>query len=415
MFFEFLWNNKPPKIKKDCIIGPIENGGLGMVDVFSTHLTAKVKVIKRLLYAEDAKWKVLAWELLNIQKDTLSKRCCPTANKISSNFYNQVLYCWYSIKPKNTKLNDISEILNEYIYCNNYITANGNCIYPPSNACSKLINIKIIDIIEPTGRLLEYNQFKDLFKIKVMMYNSVISAIPKDWKSLLLSKVPYLNLKKMRLNDEPQVKIKHCFKTLATISNKQIYNELIVRKCKPPTSLQTWIEAYPFLETANWDNIFELPFKIIKEPYLQSFQFKIIHRILNCNDKLCTWKILPTSECQYCGNIDTIEHHLVLCPKSTKFWNQVTEWLYENLKIKINLTECEILFGIPFHKDNKLKIINFVVLLGKWFINKTRTADIPIYFINFLTTLRDKVETMCNINPMNTTSDKWYKDILDIL
>ena len=65
---------------------------------------------------------------------------------------------------------------------------------------------------------------------------------------------------------------------------------------KPPTSIETWINIFPLLETENWNSIVLRTIKITKETYLQSFQYKILNRILNCKDKLFKWKIKPDNK-----------------------------------------------------------------------------------------------------------------------
>ena len=47
-------------------------------------------------------------------------------------------------------------------------------------------------------------------------------------------------------------------------------------KIKPPTAVESWVNLYPFLEQFDWKEIYAIPFKKTKEPYLQSFQYKII-------------------------------------------------------------------------------------------------------------------------------------------
>ena len=39
LFLEFLWDDKPPKIKRSTIIASIEHGGLAMKDVYVVHTT----------------------------------------------------------------------------------------------------------------------------------------------------------------------------------------------------------------------------------------------------------------------------------------------------------------------------------------------------------------------------------------
>jgi hypothetical protein len=64
------------------------------------------------------------------------------------------------------------------------------------------------------------------------------------------------------------------------------------------------------------EKIFTLPLEITQDPYLQSFQFKILHQILNCNYHLFVWKVQFSPTCSFCKEVNTIEHHLFLCLKS---------------------------------------------------------------------------------------------------
>ena len=48
ILFKYLWDGKPPKIKRSTIIASIEEGGLNMVDVFAVHTTAKCGWVRRL-------------------------------------------------------------------------------------------------------------------------------------------------------------------------------------------------------------------------------------------------------------------------------------------------------------------------------------------------------------------------------
>ena len=67
------------------------------------------------------------------------------------------------------------------------------------------------------------------------------------------------------------------------------------------------------MENVDWSTIYSLPYKIIGEPYFNSFQYKAPNRILNFKDKLFIWKKSDNNKCIYCQNIDTLEHHLFYC------------------------------------------------------------------------------------------------------
>ena len=62
-------------------------------------------------------------------------------------------------------------------------------------------------------------------------------------------------------------------------NTKEMYINLIIEKTKPPRSIKTWINLYPFLEQYDWKKIYKITFKYMREPYLQSFQYKILNRI----------------------------------------------------------------------------------------------------------------------------------------
>ena len=69
------------------------------------------------------------------------------------------------------------------------------------------------------------------------------------------------------------------------------------------------------------------------EPYLQSYQYKILNRILNCNDRLYKWKIKAKLECDSSNMIDTIEHRLFYCIEEKQIWNSVQQWINSALEI----------------------------------------------------------------------------------
>ena len=161
------------------------------------------------------------------------------------------------------------------------------------------------------------------------------------------------------------------------LNNNNIYWEIVHSKSEPPTSLETWINLYPFLETVDWKPIFTLVYNVTVETYLQTFQFKILHRTLNCKYNMFNWKKAETPMCSYCETevVDTLEHHLFYCIESRKFWSKIEQWITDNLGLQFKFTVYEILLGIIFTQDDTLHIINYLILMGKWFINKKKVSE----------------------------------------
>ena len=70
------------------------------------------------------------------------------------------------------------------------------------------------------------------------------------------------------------------------VKSKDFYWEFQNRSNVIPTSLQKWNNKYTISEV-EWEEIFKLPYKCCMETKLQTFQFKIIHRIITTNKRLC--------------------------------------------------------------------------------------------------------------------------------
>ena len=129
--------------------------------------------------------------------------------------------------------------------------------------------------------------------------------------------------------------------------------------------VNTWTDLFPLLECVLWKLIFSATHHITLETYLQTFQYKILNRLINCNFNLYKWKIKSEPYCDSCAIlIDTIEHHLFLCPLFKKFWEEMEIWLNKqiNMAVRIQFTICEVIFGIGI---NQLKT-SFYNMDVKW-------------------------------------------------
>ena len=59
--------------------------------------------------------------------------------------------------------------------------------------------------------------------------------------------------------------------------------------------------------------------------------------------------------------------------------------MIDNLNFGIELTVCEIIFGLPTYNNPDLKLINFLIIIGKWYLNLSKTQN----NYNLLETLRN--------------------------
>lgn len=111
--------------------------------------------------------------------------------------------------------------------------------------------------------------------------------------------------------------------------------------------------------------------------FMQYFHFRIINRVLPCNVYFSQIKVKPNSTCSFCNEEDDLIHFLLDCDRIAEFWSDLVSWLkqFANLlNIPSELLEYNFLFGTrPLHSD---KITNYILLLGKYYIEKTLTIII---------------------------------------
>ena len=145
--------------------------------------------------------------------------------------------------------------------------------------------------------------------------------------------------------------------------------------------------------------IYTIPFKYTKEPYLQSFQY-IINKILNTNKNLERLSIKQSNTCSHWPS----NRHDRTSPIPMKVKQSGINWKkksYDHIEINLNIHECEILFAIPSAANEDIELINFVVIITKWYIIKQRsTTNLYSYIIKYC-----KVQSA---NAYNSQQHEWY-------
>ena len=195
-----------------------------------------------------------------------------------------------------------SEILNEYVLYNKNIKIGKRPITVNQFPNKYDNNLKLLDILDNNGCILKRDNLNEKLEsdISQMFYNCMVTCIPVIWKK----QVMHENLNNIEgWSDDVVLYINKKLIPIEKVSSKLVYTHLIKENTKPPLSLNVWVELYPFLENFNWSHVFRLPYKIMKECSIQSFQYKILNRILNCNYNLHKWCIKDSPFCIYCKKL----------------------------------------------------------------------------------------------------------------
>lgn len=128
---------------------------------------------------------------------------------------------------------------------------------------------------------------------------------------------------------------------------------------------------------------------------MQSFQYRVIHRIITCNKYLCDIKVKREPSCVQCGEEDSIIHFFVSCPVVRAFWDKLNEWCDTYLGLKIDfLTEGELILGMTNDTGNPgvSKLTNWLLLTAKYYIHHQRLFySCEVGLIPFLAEVRKKL------------------------
>ena len=358
IFYSFIWNGHPDKIKRNISKQKVINGGLGMTDIHAFDQSLKLTWIRK-LFTNESKWKSLIEslypDLLEVYKfgnTYLTK----IKNNIKNPFWNDVTSAFLQFTEKYYLEANVNTKWCSFLY-NNKIKIGNQSIKNKSFIDN---HIYYIYQLMHEDKFLTHDEFINKFNINIdfLQYNSVISAI-KNYQS-----------KYQTTTDSKKPDFQPHFD--------------IIMKCKRGTSnIQQHIIAEKSVITGQqkWHNVLNISkddwfksFRILKftttDTKLLWFQIRILHHILTTNRSTSKFRTNQTDLCEFCGShSETIQHLIWKCSKVKIFWKDLFSILKRRYSHLTNIQPSEnlILFGhnINITFDN---IFLLIILMAKFYI-----------------------------------------------
>ena len=305
------------KIKLTVLQQPKNNGGLGSVDFQLKDRALKSSWVKQI--HEDELIKNCAYKALDNPTGDVLRECNIEANMIrrtfKPSFWRDILESWsyYNfqtpIKP--------SEIVNQVIWFNSHILVKNAPLFYQKAFESGLIYVG--QLFNADGGPLASELITNMFDLSIIQRNSILSAMPKEWKRMLSVEIQIQNI---------ESRYEQFIKTKKLV--KEYYDKLIIELSMLNNLYEKWLRQ---IEVAFDYEEFVSSFVNINlntnQAKLKSFQYRLLHNALILNDRLFHWKIVSNPYCKYCINEqkETIFHFLWTCHRAQTLWH----WVEKNM------------------------------------------------------------------------------------
>ena len=385
--FQFIWDNKPDKIKRDVLKMPFDSGGLNVPNIFSYNKSLKIAWIKRYLDTNNKSiWKNILQEQLaaigenlifetNTSKNDLCKICK------NDKFLIDIINSWYNVKKEYNEKNNINN--KHIIWHNSDIKIGNKTIFYPTWLDK---GIKYIEHLFDfrTKTFYTFNDFKHIYNIETnqqYQYLQLIHSIPVHIKQEMKT----IDINRYENNDNSLLKklteMKKVNKYLGSIQQNTNVEKINERMWN--NTLNT--------DNIDWKKIYKIPFKTTNDTSLQNFQYKINLGILPTNSLLLKYNLKNTDICDQCQTSkETLFHLFWECQVTQTLWNNLQDFL-KTKNITVRLTPTSAILGTSNELHQNIK--NYLFILMKRFIYLMKINQRYPTFVIFLNYLREKLKT----------------------
>jgi hypothetical protein len=411
IILKFLWDKKPPKIKYANIISDISEGGLKVQDIEMKLKSVKIKWLHAICDTETkCAWKKYVGTYFKdeINQILFHNKSGKDYPDIKDEFYNEIFRIWAEVHYKIPSNGE--EVCRQLICNNSLIRIEGK---PITQNLWKHKEINFLqNIVNKNGVIDSKENIERKYHVLIdhMLYNSIISAIPQEWKRLMKADT---NVNNYFVFTDYHITIQGIEKKLIETDTKEAYWHLMKKVTSRATSEVKWEEdAGIMYDEEQWEQVYTYPYNLTKDVRILSFQYKITHRILACKRNLMTWKITNDNLCDVCEKeIDGIEHHLVACTELLKFWDSLFNWWKSVAKMSFPIDTYDIILGIP-NPNNDLIIthMNYIILHAMYFIYRRKLKKNTPELYEFLVDIKKTLEIQ-EINMENKGQQKKFEKI----
>ena len=388
LVFHFLWNGKD-KVIRYSTYAPYDQGGLKMLDYDSMIKALRLSWLKRIVDPDySGFWKSYLNYLLQNEGGLFLVQCNYEINQVTlpTTFYRELLEWWEKVR----EIEDPDNIYKYVLWNNKEIKIDGKSVFYRHFFEN---NIKYTtDLLYEMSNIASFNVVRGagLKSSNFLVWTGLRQSVPLKLRCNVPNLKTTFDLKNFKCRD--------------------YYFYLIRQKYERPSKWRKLKEEFN-LEDKQISEAFVMPLRVANEPYLRSFQYKVLNSILYTNELLCKIGYVSNPNCSFCQQtIETIPHILFDCSFAISFWKEVYGQILNKLKSCESLTPeyRDIILGLS---KEKMDLLNYILILGKSYLWTCRCNIIKPCLSHFKRILINKYQTeryiSFKLNNLNLFKRKW--------
>lgn len=366
LFYNFLWDGKPDKMRRSLAKQNILEGGIGMIDVSLFDKALKLTWLRR-FFKHQSRWK----ELIHVMYPHF-KNIFNFGNFFIQNFLGDIInpfwknvMTYYHSFNKHFTIQTKEEMEASSFLHNEHIKVGNQVI---TKKCFVENNIFFIKQLMNGDRFLTYQEFRQKFKVRInfLDFISTIRAVKQ-----YTSQNTMLDTTNKNISYQPALN----FIMNTTKGASAIYHSILKPDVKNK-GFQKW-QQITHVTLNQWKNSFKILKHSTHDTKLRWLQLRILHNILTTNKSVSKFKPEQNPLCQFCrSHSETIHHLLWQCTKVQIFWKDLSDTITNRCAHIHNFIIDENLVVFGHSEQIKTdKTCQFIILLAKFYIYRSKVQD----------------------------------------
>ena len=200
MFYNYLWNGGPDKVKRSIIIQNYEKGGLKMIDLDSFFNSLRLTWLLRLLTTK-SKYFTCTLDRYSVIKDciTFGSQFITERklNNVSNKFWNDILRTYKTFIDLVTPQN-FNDLMGVMLWRNKNIKVGDTSVFYNSWIENGILSIR--DLMSSTGQLVSYEEFRRIYTVQTnfLEFYGLIASVRNYINALNIREITELEMGPIR-------------------------------------------------------------------------------------------------------------------------------------------------------------------------------------------------------------------------